>query len=127
VLVARWLENASATAQTRTGISLALLAVVALMCGPYVVSKASANSDRDLIQAFHRLAAPGTQLAYRVHPEYSSDYYARNALRYEPDAALSKNTKNELVVVDRNELTQQAIAADRILFVGKNRALIRPE
>lgn len=127
VLVARWLENASATAQTRTGISLALLAVVALMCGPYVVSKASANSDRDLIQAFHRLAAPGTQLAYRVHPEYSSDYYARNALHYEPDAALSKNTKNELVVVDRNELTQQAIAADHILFVGKNRALIRPE
>lgn len=127
VLVARWLEHASSTAQTRTGISLAMLAILAIMCGPYVVSKASANSDRDLIQAFHRAATPGMQLAYKVRPEYSSDYYARNALHYEPDASLSKNTHNELVVVDRNELKQQAVTADHILFVGKTRALVRPE
>ncbi len=127
ILVAKWLENATATTQIRTGISVAMLAVLALMCGPYIVSKASANSDRDLIQAFHRAAAPGMQLAYKVRPEYSSDYYARDALHYEPDTTLNKNTHNELVVVDRKDLARQAIAADHILFVGKTRALIRPE
>lgn len=127
VLVAKWLENAKPATQTRTGISVAMLSLLALMCGPYVVSKASANSDRDLIQAFHRAAAPGTELAYRVRPEYSSDYYARSALHYEPDAALNKNPRKELLVIDRNDITRQGISTDHILFVGKSRALIRPE
>lgn len=127
VLAARWLEKATATVQRRASIGVMAVACLYVLSGPYVQEKVSANSDRDLIVAFNRIAEPGTELAYRMHPAYSSDYYSRGNLEYDPNAPLAKNPEKELVVIDSSDIKKDAIKADHVLYVGKFHALIRPE
>jgi len=123
VLAAKWLDDATPSVRFLTGVGIAAVAVVSVLCAPLVLSNVSGNSDRDLVKAFAREAEPGTNLIYRTRPTFSSSFYTQGTFRYKPDAAPIDRVK-QYVVIDRQDVESRTIDPRQIIFKGTRRALV---
>jgi 4-amino-4-deoxy-L-arabinose transferase-like glycosyltransferase len=126
VLVARWIENASATTLRNTSVAVTVLAIAAVLCAPAIVRNVNGNSERDLVAASRQVSRHGP-LVYRTPPTHSSRFYTQDNLVYQPQAPVAVDgvvKDMQLVVVDKDAIEQQHVPADDVVFKGTRRALI---
>jgi 4-amino-4-deoxy-L-arabinose transferase-like glycosyltransferase len=125
VLVVRRLEATSFRNLQITAYGLLVLTIAGVLAAPLMISDVSGNSDRQLVRVFHQTAPAGTRLLYKVKPTYSSNFYARSDLTYEP-AAPSQSTLDghgvRYAVVSNGDIdTQQGT---KVLYRGTRHSLV---
>lgn len=123
VLAARWMERTTGNAAHWTRISVILLAIASVLCGPVIIRNVNGNSDRDLVTSFLNQSKGNTALVYRTKPSYSSSYYTHGNFVYQPDHLSGSNKLAEnnytLDVVDNN-----SIGNKKVYFLGTRHSLV---
>jgi 4-amino-4-deoxy-L-arabinose transferase-like glycosyltransferase len=128
VLVARWLENASAKKFRIMAVTLAVFVIAAVLCAPSIVSNVNGNSERNLMKAFNQAAPAGTPLVYLTRPTYSSHFYAKDNLVYEPESGTASNlaagVQSKFFVMDNKDIKSDDLQKMTVLFRGTRRTLL---
>ena len=124
VLATRWLENSRPAMRFQATAGVVAMTAILLLCTPLIMKNANDNSDRALINAFAHETKPGTRLIFGTKPTYSSNFYTRGNLDYEPDAAHTQHGYRQYVVIDSADIRNQSIVPDHILYQGIYKSLI---
>jgi len=123
VLVARWMENVSATLVRWTSIGATTLAIISVLCSPLIIKHLNGNSDRDLVASFLKISKANATLVYRTKPWYSSSYYTHGNFEYRPSVLSDSDNKTEnmtgLDVVDTN-----SVGNKKVYYQGTRHSLV---